>query len=62
MILLVALEGYEKYSTRTPQLRRIYTTLGQYHNCLNIKSPIYDNEQFNQIKGKYCLAKIDFGF
>ena len=39
-------------------LKGSLTSLGQYDDCLNIKSPIYDNEQFNQIKGKYCLAKL----
>ena len=39
-------------------LRGSQSSLGQYDECLSIKSPIYNDEQIQQIKGKYCLAKL----
>ena len=39
-------------------LRGSLTNLGQYDECLSIKSPIYNDEQIQQIKGKYCLANL----
>ena len=43
-------------------LRGSLTNLGQYDECLSIKSPIYNDEQIQQIKGKYCLAKLILPF
>ena len=39
-------------------LRGSGTNLGEYDECLSIKSPIYNDEEIKQIKGKYCLAKL----
>ena len=39
-------------------LRGSKTSLGEYDECLSIKSPIYNDEEIHQIKGKYCLAKL----
>ena len=39
-------------------LRGSLSSLGQYDECLSIKSPIYNDEQIQQIKGKYCLANL----
>ena len=39
-------------------LRGTGTNFGQYDECLNIKSPIYNDENIHQIKGKYCFAKL----
>ena len=43
-------------------LRGSLTNLGQYDECLSIKNPIYNDEQIQQIKGKYCLAKLILPF
>ena len=52
------IEVFDSYGSIKPSglLEGVFADFGEYYECLNIESPIY--EDINSIKGKYCLMNV----